>query len=202
MDTAITIHIVRHAPTIGNEKRQYIGWTDEPIVRAQDIEMVDHRNMHVIGSDLVRCQQTASCYFPNATFHGIAAFREMHFGDFERQTYEDLKHSKLYRDWINQPFDIQPPNGESFQTFEQRVWHCFRAMDIKNGQWFVLHGGVIRLLLMHVAPEEKAFWDWQVPHHTVFSLTWENGELLKEGKRCTFLSVEPITAKSTMSNNG
>lgn len=192
MDHTFTIHFLRHAPTEGNVRKQYIGWTDEPIVQGESILPLDLEIMNVIGSDLVRCQQTAERYFPNAQFQGFQSFREMHFGDFERKTYEELKELSIYRDWIDQPFTMVPPNGESFPSFETRVLDAFRSLDVPNGQYFVLHGGVIRLLLMHLAPKEKEFWAWQVPHHERFSLTWENADLFKEGQRCTSLSVEPI----------
>lgn len=194
MDTAITIHFIRHAPTAGNLQRQYIGWTNEPIVDAAALTPVAIDVEEVIGSDLIRCEQTARGYFPNAYFHALSAFREMHFGDFECKSYEDLKDLAIYREWIDSPLDIQPPNGEAFHEFEERVLNGFHSLTWKNQQYCVLHGGVIRLLLLHFAPETKGFWEWQVPHHMRFSLTWDRVEQLKEGRRCTFLSVEPIMA--------
>lgn len=198
MDTTFTVHLIRHAPTESNVKRRYLGWTDEPIVDAASLAPMDRMVRDVIGSDLKRCQQTAKGYFPNAVFHGIRAFREMDFGDFECKSYEELKDISVYRDWIDRPFDVQPPNGESFQVFQERVLEGFRSLQFISNQYFVLHGGVIRLLLMAYAPEEKEFWDWQVPHGMRFSLTWDSLEQLKEGRRCTSLSVEPITANDNL----
>lgn len=198
MVSAITIHFIRHAPTAGNEKRQYIGWTDESIVKATSILPINLETQLVIGSDLKRCEQTANCYFPNAKFKGFEGFREMHFGDFEGKTYDELKNFAVYRAWIDEPFVVKPPNGEDFAMFEERVLAAFRALKLESEQYFVLHGGVIRLLLMHFAPEKQDFWAWQVPHHTLFSLTWQQENMLKGGQRCTSLSVVPIMANGHM----
>ena len=32
----ISLTLIRHLPTVGNQRRQYIGWTDESIVRELD----------------------------------------------------------------------------------------------------------------------------------------------------------------------
>ena len=40
-------------------------------------------------------------------------FRESHFGDWEGKTYEALKDNKTYRSWIDNPYEITPPNGEN-----------------------------------------------------------------------------------------
>jgi len=198
MDAAVTIHLIRHAPTAGNLLKQYIGWTNEPIEDTNVFIPISNDVEMVIGSDLIRCEQTARGYFPMANFQALPAFREMHFGDFECKSYEDLKGLSMYRDWIDRPFDEQPPNGESFVQFEQRVLNEFRSVTWNNLQYFVLHGGVIRLLLFHFAPEQKAFWEWQVPHHMCFSLTWSHVEQLKEGQRCTSLSVDPIMVRDNL----
>lgn len=198
MGTTVTIHLIRHAPTASNLNHGYIGWTNEPLADASLLSPIDKTVENVFGSDLLRCQQTANGYFPNATFNGIPSLREMNFGDFECKNYEQLKDIAVYRDWIDRPREVQPPNGESFQMFQKRVLEGFHSVTMEKIQFFVLHGGVIRILLMTYAPEEKDFWDWQVPHGMRFSLTWENVEEFKEGQKCMSLSVEPITAKNNL----
>lgn len=198
MDHSITIHLIRHAPTVSNLQRRYIGWTDEPLADVEALVPIDPTLTEVFGSDLLRCKQTAKGYFPHAIYVENKALREMHFGDFECKSYEELKDIAAYRRWIDHPFTTQPPNGESFQAFQTRVMEGYRTTFKGQDQVFVVHGGVIRVLLMHLAPDEKDFWDWSVPHGVVFSLTWQNIDQIKEGLRCTSLSVEPITASESL----
>ncbi|MCA9725262.1 MAG: histidine phosphatase family protein, partial [Kurthia sp.] len=120
MDSTFTLTLVRHAKTQGNVERKYVGWTDEGIVEKQ-LPIIDSTVQIVYGSDLKRCEQTVKQYYPQATFQGIPAFRETNFGDFEMKTYEDLKEDEVYRAWIDDPLQVTPPNGESFQQFQQRV---------------------------------------------------------------------------------
>lgn len=195
MGCRVTIHLIRHAPTRANIERRYIGWTDMPLANPENLQVIDGDVQEVIGSDLLRCQQTSEIYFPQANFTGLPDLREMNFGDFEFKSYEDLQYNANYHDWIDRPFEVKPPNGEAFETFRKRVMEGFHSIDVKDEQYFVLHGGVIRLLLMTYAPEEKEFWEWTVSHDQQFTLTWDDASKLKEGKRCTSLSVAPITAK-------
>lgn len=199
MDHRVMVHFIRHEKTMANVQRKYIGWTDESIVFQGTMNPLPIKTNTVYGSDLKRCKETAKLYFPNATYIPNSKFRELSFGDFEMKTYDELKHNELYRKWIDHPEEVTPPNGESFQQFQQRVLPCFDEIVNASGEYvFVLHGGVIRLLLSKFGPEQKSFQEIHVSHRTIYSLYWERLFYLKGGERCKQLSVEPITVNENM----
>ncbi|WP_431029786.1 histidine phosphatase family protein [Lysinibacillus sp. LZ02] len=178
------VHLIRHELTEANIERRYIGWTDQAIRQAVQATLSFQPTM-VYGSDLKRCQQTAACYFPNSSFIADERLRELHFGDFEMKTYEDLQHDTLYRAWIDEPFQVTPPNGESFDVFKARVLHAFEDIVSKQKECtFVIHGGVIKMILATYL--QQGFHDVHAKHRTLYTLSWE-GE-----KSCISLSEEPI----------
>lgn len=189
------LELIRHAKTAGNIERRYVGWTDDPIV-ATDLPIIDNTVEAVYCSDLVRTQQTAQAYFPHATQHVIADFRETHFGDFEMKTYDQLKDDVLYRQWIDEPTNVAPPNGESLTDFYARVRRGMQQLRGACHYVAVLHGGTIRALLVDLAPTPSAFWDWHVGHDVRFQLKWSTQQAFEEGERCTSLSVVPLTANA------
>lgn len=197
MDCAIVLELMRHAKTQGNVEHRYVGWTDDPIVE-QSLPVVDASAQTVICSDLMRTQQTARAYFPNAELMPIAQFRESHFGDFDMKTYDELKMNERYRAWIDDPTAVSPPGGESLTTFCMRVKQGMKQLPPAKHYYAVLHGGTIRALLVALAPEPSQFWDWQVGHDTRFVLKWASQRAFEEGERCTSLSVVPLTANELM----
>ena len=58
------------------------------------------------------------------------------------------------------------PDGESYPIFSERVGSGWKQLFSKAFQnmAIITHGGVIRELLVRYAPEEKLFWDWNIPH--------------------------------------
>ena len=198
MGDVVTVRLMRHAPTKENLEKRYIGWTDSPLIDPSVLPEVDRHVHKVVGSDLIRCQQTAAKYFPNAMYIRDARFRETNFGDFEGKTYEELKFDTRYCAWLDDPNENIPPNGEGFNTFCNRVIKGFLALPKEDNDYvLVVHGGVIRAILMQFGPDEKPFWFYNVPHDVQFTLTFSK-KAWEEGVRCKSLSVEPITGKRTM----
>lgn len=180
-----TVHLIRHEQTLANREKRYIGWTDQPIIQRVEA-IIPIEPAIVIGSDLVRCEQTASCYFPHVPFVADERLRELHFGDYEMKTYTDLQHIAEYRSWINDPFHTTPPRGESFAHFQSRVLTAFHEMAaIYSEPVFVVHGGVIKLILADCF--KKGFHEVHAAHRKLYTVSWE------EGNTCMSLSEEPIT---------
>lgn len=187
-----TLSLVRHAKTKGNEERRYVGWTDEEIIESA-FPTISVEQQVVYGSDLKRCRQTATYYYPNAEYIAVPELRESNFGDYEMTTYEDLKNNSHYRQWIDHPEYVSPPNGENLSVFKKRVWQGLQRVTKEQNAHLVVHGGSIRAILVQLAPERSQFWDWQIGHNERYILAFETYEHFKEGRRCTSLSVEPIT---------
>ena len=187
-----TINLIRHLPTLGNQQKRYIGWTDEPIVDQCKGQIAQQSVSIVYGSDLLRARQSATLLFPNATYMADARWRECNFGKFEGKTYADLEEDSRYRKWIDEPYQIAPPDGEQLQEVERRVLSALA--DVPNGATVITHGGPIRLVLSTVSSDTKEFWSWDVPHGGMYRLEWLDEQAFKEGKSCTSISVAPITA--------
>ncbi|MDS9472311.1 histidine phosphatase family protein [Sporosarcina pasteurii] len=189
----VVLTLIRHLPTAGNIKRQYIGWTDESIVKSESNELPWQPSV-VYGSDLRRCQESAGLYFPKAIYQSDNRFRESNFGDWEGKTYELLKRDSAYRSWINSPYRCQPPNGESLADVKARVLQAIYDLPCGEEEYFIVtHGGPIRILLTEFDPEKRDFWSWTIPHQSVWQLQWDCEKDFREGKRCASLSAVPIT---------
>jgi len=199
MANPFTVALVRHLPTQGNLKKKYIGWTDEPIITGMKTKKITYENKQLIGSDLLRCKQTAAKVFRGVPYIENANFRECSFGDWEEKTYNELKEEALYRNWLDKPRKIAPPNGESMEEMEGRVLQAFlEVIEEMEQPVIVTHGGPIRFLLTKFASIEKSFWDWEVPHGSMFALHWESKEAVLEGKQCMSFSVEHLMENERM----
>ena len=200
MARRIRLTLVRHLPTAGNKRREYIGWTDEPIVEADALNVeLPWKPKIVYGSDLLRCQESAALYFPKAIYKSDCRFRESHFGEWEGKTYDLLKDNKTYRSWIDDPTNFKPPGGESLLKVKSRVMKALTELpDDATDYFIVTHGGPIRLLLTAFSPEQQDFWSWEIPHGAVWQLEWHDRNDFMEGKRCRSLLAVPITGNAHM----
>lgn len=204
MATAFRLTVIRHLPTMGNQRKEYIGWTDESILAVeQDAYHLPWQPEIVYGSDLRRCQQSAAVYFPNANYVAHKGLRESHFGAWEGKTYAQLKEEEAYRQWIDDPFTHRPPAGESIDQVETRLLQALYGLPSgQDHQIIVTHGGPIRLLLTMFSPQPTDFWAWTIPHGTAWQLVWTDERAFREGKRCTSILAVPLMAKQpTCKNN-
>jgi alpha-ribazole phosphatase len=195
----VAITFIRHGMTAENEAKQYISWTDVPLLE-KEIERLKMGVYppvdFVVTSDLLRCQQTARCLFPHLRVERCEKWRELHFGAFEGRTYEELKDVKAYRRWLEQPWNAAPPNGEHFTHFQARIE---RALDETLSLFsesvrhiaVVTHGGPIRYILSRYAPETRSFWEWSVPFGGGFTLS-NIEERWRRRERCISLAVVPF----------
>ncbi len=199
----VVFTFIRHGATLSNERREYQGWLDPPLLvkERERLKAIRHRFRApdlVFSSDLKRCHETASLLFPKHRIETTTYLRELHFGDFEGKRYEQLQHLSEYRHWIDH-FRTAPPNGESFDTFTARLEKGFahistQLTDDVTDVAVVTHGGVIRYFLETYAPISKSFWEWSIPLGGGYQLK-TTMEKLKEGERCISLSEVPLTEK-------
>lgn len=197
MDCPFTISLVRHARTAGNNKKLYVGWTDEEIIPTK-LAIIEEDVKRVYGSDLIRCRQSAAQYYPNANYLALAELRESNFGDYEMKSYEQLKENSHYRQWLDDAEHLSPPNGETLMELKTRVLKGLHKLPQATSWQIVSHGGPIRAILMQLSPKPSAFWDWQIGHEERYILNFPSFQHFKEGQRCTSLSVEPIMARKNI----
>ena len=167
--------LIRHLKTPGNEKRQYIGSTDEALSEQEVQNFVQKQKrenypsvQQVIASPMKRCIQTAELIYPKNQVTQEVLLKECDFGIFEGKTYEELKDKAEYQAWLDSGGTIAFPEGEEQKEFRSR---CVRGMlcqvdrlckENVESAAFVVHGGTIMAVLEQLAEEQKDFYHWQV----------------------------------------
>lgn len=205
MDDHLVVTLLRHGMTDENERSAYISWTDSPLNEkgqkmAEALADLVRPPDLLFSSSSVRCLETARILFPGQTVISIDDLKEMHFGDWEGKTYEELRGLQSYRAWLDDPFIKGPDGGERFQEFKGRVergWRAVKAQTMASGAKYaavVTHGGVIRTLLSELAPEKKTFFDWKVPLAGGYEIVWTK-EGFRRGEACISCREVPITEK-------
>ncbi|GAA6209593.1 histidine phosphatase family protein [Cognatishimia sp. WU-CL00825] len=118
------IFLVRHGPT---HATGMVGWSDLPADlsdRAALARLDAHlpKDALVVSSDLSRAKQTANAIQGQrqrlSHEHGL---REIHFGDWELLKFDEVEDQDLIRSFWDQPGDVRPPNGESWNQVCTRV---------------------------------------------------------------------------------
>ena len=167
------LFLIRHGQVEGFEEKRYNGQINVPLTahgRSQ-LEKVAERLAGVPldavwSSDLDRCRYGAECLVAprGLRVNYSAALRELHAGDWEGLTWEELK--RLYpREWQARLADIvhyRIPGGESFLETSHRVRaELTRLLAAHVGQnvALVAHGGVNRIILLDAlgAPLDRVF---------------------------------------------
>lgn len=167
--------LIRHLKTPGNEKRQYIGSTDEALSEQEVQNFVQKQKrenypsvQQVIASPMKRCIQTAELIYPKNQVTQEMLLKECDFGIFEGKTYEDLKDRAEYQAWLDSGGTIAFPEGEDQKEFRLR---CVKGMlcqvdrlceENVESVAFVVHGGTIMAVLEQLAEDQKDFYHWQV----------------------------------------
>ena len=199
------IIFIRHLKTPGNEKRQYIGRTDEDLSE-QAVEVFRQRQeksisdlyplvQYIISSPLKRCIQTAGLIYPGQEISVEPMLRECDFGEYEQKTYEDLKNEPEYIRWMESGGMTVFPGGEEQTSFRRRCvdgvkrWIARLLEDGADSAAFVVHGGTIMAVLSELAEDKHEFYHWQVENGggyvaEVSEEEWRNGrKVLRKVKR-------------------
>ena len=161
-------YLIRHGKTQANEQHLYCGSTDLPLSSNGEAELKQLRYRlppaRFFTSGMVRTEQTLSLLFGDIPHVQAPEFREIDFGRFEMQSYEQLKNDPDYLSWISGDNHRNvPPGGESGEQMEQRVLSAFRRLEAENiPTVLITHGGVIACIMASLFPEEnKNRYQWQ-----------------------------------------
>lgn len=141
-ETQITIYLIRHGQTTGNEESRYIGRTDESLSEKGRQLLLAERDGYpkadiLFVSPMARCQETAKILYPNLEAVSIEEWKEMDFGAFEGKNYQELMRDETlikigdddlaqlavrdyYQKWIDSNGVLPFPNGESRDVFIAR----------------------------------------------------------------------------------
>ncbi|MBF04564.1 MAG: alpha-ribazole phosphatase [Flavobacterium sp.] len=149
------IYLVRHTETVC-EKGICYGQADialrEPYL--QEFEEIKQQlslqeKIPVFSSPLIRCTQLAD-FLSNGNFQTDARLMEMHFGDWELHSWDEIPKEPLNH-WMEDFVSVQVPNGESFVLLYKRVLSFIEDLkrkDIKKAI-IITHAGVIRSFLCY-----------------------------------------------------
>lgn len=163
------IYLIRHGRTRANEEHLYCGATDIPLSENGKRELEGFRyqvpeNTVYMISGMLRTKETLELLFGKVPYEVEEGFREIHFGDFEMKSYEELKESPIYQAWISGNNDQNiPPNGESGEQMTLRVMEAFWELQKRTENIVLIsHGGVIAAIMQQLFPEEKKNrYQWQ-----------------------------------------
>ncbi|MEX0329570.1 MAG: histidine phosphatase family protein [Ruegeria sp.] len=145
------LHLVRHGPT---HAKTMVGWSDLP-ADLSDRAAIERLNAHlpqdgiVVSSDLSRAAQTASAIQDaRRRLPHSRDLREINFGNWERRPFSEIEAEDpqlAFAYWDN-PGDVRPPNGESWNDVRARVDHALdNLIQQFNGHELIIvaHFGVI-----------------------------------------------------------
>jgi alpha-ribazole phosphatase len=177
----LSIILLRHGKTEGNLIGRYNGSTDEPLCQEgiAEAEAGEHypEIPLVFASPMLRAQQTARIFFPNARIETVQDLREMDFGDFEGRTAEEMEHDDAYRAWVAGGYVEHCPNGESIPEFARRTTAAFtggvaEAIARKQARVaFAVHGGVIMAVMAAFSGSDTSYHSWYVRNCGGYEIT-------------------------------
>ncbi|WP_293450800.1 histidine phosphatase family protein [Planktotalea sp.] len=144
------LFLVRHGPT---HAKGMIGWTDLP-ADLSDTKALARLDAHlpkaarIVSSDLVRTIETANAIQAERTrLAHDSDLREMHFGAWENRSFKDVSADTpdQVRAFYENPGDIAPPNGESWNMVRARVSPAVNQLlaDDPSDLIVVCHFGVV-----------------------------------------------------------
>ena len=161
--------LVRHGETDWNVDGRIQGHHDRPLNERglAQAEMVgryvrDHFDVQTTwSSDLSRCTQTAAGL--GATVQPTETIREVNFGDWEGQRWEDINGSnpELAAQFSSRDPEVRPPGGESIRDVIARARRFVEEAAIFDADVdvaVVAHGGSLKcLLIVLLGLPESAF---------------------------------------------
>ena len=121
-ENQIEMVFIRHGETESNQRKSYLGWTDEPLsVEGREV-IAQNRKKYpdadfIFTSPMLRCRQTKEIIYGDQSCQIIEKWKEMNFGNFEGKTYLELNGNKDYQRWIDSGGTLPFPEGESRKEF-------------------------------------------------------------------------------------
>lgn len=161
----MNLYLIRHGRTVANEKHLYCGSTDLPLSESGKAELKSLHyhieNARFKTSGMKRTDETLHILFGKVPYEVDTRLREVDFGAFEMHSYEELKNTPAYQQWLTGDNEVNvPPGGESGAAMTERALGAFHS--IREDTVIITHGGVIAGIMAHLFPaERKSRYDWQ-----------------------------------------
>lgn len=172
----VYVTFIRHGMTAGNQKKRYIGRTDEPLCEDGEAQIrrqkargeypPKERLGILIASPMTRCLQTARLIYPEREPILDAGLRECDFGLFENKNYLEMSGFAPYEAWIESNGTLPFPEGETVEGFRERCCRAARERllqiweaDVREAV-FVVHGGTIMSVMERFATLQREYYQW------------------------------------------
>ena len=167
------LHLLRHGRTEANEQRLYCGKTDLPLtsagaeeLRALGAEWLYPPAQAYFTSGLLRARETLEIIYGTTNSTTLPDLAEYDFGEFEMHSYDELKERPEYLAWIlDETGNVPCPGGESRKANRERVLRGFNELlaisCCRKAGVVVCHGGTIAVIMEHLFPRERSFYEWQ-----------------------------------------
>lgn len=170
------LFLIRHGETEYNKTFRFLGRTDvglseKGIEQARRLagDLSSENITAIYTSDMLRARQTAEIIAEphGATVTALSDLREIDFGRWEGLTYDEIMalEKDYFSVWIENPFDNDIPEGESWAAFKARLLSAVGLIidSASDGKAVIVsHGGPIRFLVTHLNNHEeehfKNFW--------------------------------------------
>ena len=185
------IHLIRHGATIADEQNLYCGKSDLPLSPSglDGLHKLTAgggypaaQGCRIITSGTQRADQTLEALYGQVEREVQPAFREIDYGAFELQSYEQLKTREDYQAWVSgDNARNRCPGGESGEDVANRVRPAFAAL-LEDGRDAILvtHGGVMAAIMTDLFPDSMAGrMEWQSEPGRGWSVTFEGTKPVK-----------------------
>jgi alpha-ribazole phosphatase len=102
----------------------------------------------VFSSPLTRCRKLAESLFPSKKIVYDERLKELNFGDWEMQSWEDIYRLPEGKKWMDNYQKLPTLNGESYPEMVVRVKSFYEEVKLLHHKnvAIVNHAGVIRIL--------------------------------------------------------
>lgn len=164
------IYLIRHGLTEANEQHLYCGSTDLPLSQKGREELakikydIDKSKVCFITSGMKRTEETLKILFGDVGHVTDSRFKEIDFGIFEMKSYNELKDTAEYQQWLNgDNYTNVAPKGESGAQMEKRVLEALSDVVASDKDTVIItHGGVIATIMANLFNNEnKNRYQWQ-----------------------------------------
>ena len=162
---------MRHGEVEGGQR--FRGSNDDPLSELgwqqmqQTLEVGDNWTQ-IISSPLQRCAKFAKFWAEKKQLNIFLDknFQEMHFGDWEGKTAEEISNidPEALKNFWQDPDQFAPKNSEHLSDFKQRILSAWKNLIEQHSDHHILlmtHAGVIRIILAHIL---------EMPEHAMLRL--------------------------------
>ena len=172
------VTLIRHGMTDGNQKKRYIGTTDEALSGGGREELIRRKEEGrypvltepwlLYASPMRRCAETASIIYPGKEIIFKQELRECDFGLFENKNYVELSGFAPYEEWIDSNGVLPFPGGETVEGFKQRCCQAAKAIFCRIWEEhipetvLVVHGGTIMSIMEQFSAVKKGYYEWSL----------------------------------------